>query len=168
MAQDLEVLEEKYEEIMTLYDLADELAATVDVKLVEKPEKQFKLVEPLIEQLGDSADVLTEEFINLAEGQSPQMSKNNIESALRKVYAAIDDYFKLAKTGAKRAGSKIANIADTVVYKIKEELERVIVIFLDFVRLSLETVMHKKELEELRRKEVFVAFQLHEAAQQQP
>lgn len=168
MAQNLEILEEKYEEIMRLYDLADELAATVDESRVEDPEQQFKLVEPLIEQLGDSTDILTEEFINLAEGQAPNKSRPNIESALRKVYAAIDDYFKAVRAGARRTRKKVANIADTVVYKIKEELERVIVIFLEFVRLSLETVMHKKEFEELRRKETMVAFQLHEAAQQQP
>jgi hypothetical protein len=168
MAKTLQELEEKYGEIMHLYDLADDLAATVDEKFVDDLEQQFLLVEPLIDQLGESTDVLTEEFINLAEGKPEQLSRPNIESALRKVYAAIDNYFMMAGAKLKQTVKSVRNIADPIVHKIKEELERVIVIFMEFVKLSLDTVMHKKELEELRRKEKLVAFQLHEVAQQQP
>ncbi len=168
MAQDLEKLEEQYEEIMGLYDLADDLANTVDGRFVDNPEQQFYLVEPLIEKLGESADELTEEFVNLAEGKAPSKSKVKVESALRKIYAAIDDYYVRAHGELKRVSNDAINIADAIVQKIKDKLERVIVIFLEFVKLSLDTVMHKQQFEELKRRQTHIAFQLHEAAQQQP
>lgn len=168
MTQNLASLEEKYEEIMKLYDLADELAETVDGRFVENPERQFHLVEPLIETIGESTDELTEEFVNLAEGKKPQQSKIRIETALRKIYHALDDYTLRAHGGLRKAGKRASNIADAIVQKIKDELERIIVIFMDFVKLSLDTVMHKQELDELKRKQARVALQMHEATQQQP
>ena len=168
MAHSIEELEEKYEEIMVLYDLADELATTVDSRIVENPQFQFDLVEPLIEQLGESTDELTEEFIALAEGKQSAKSKGKVEKALRKIYAALDDYNLKINKGVRKLSNKITNIADPIVKKIKEELERVIVIFLDFVTLSLDTVMQKQELEELKLRQTAVAFQLHEMSRQQP
>lgn len=168
MTDKLEELEEKYEVIMGLYDLADELAATVDSRIVEDPQSQFDLVEPLIEQVGISTDELTEEFINLAEGKPAHKSKVRVEKALRRIYAALDSYYLKLNKGTRVVSTAITNIADPIVKKIKEDVERVIVIFLDFVTLSLERVMHKQELEELKLRQTNVAIQLHQMAQQQP
>ncbi len=159
-------LEEKYEELMKLYDLADELAATVDSKFVENPEQQLKLVEPLIEQVGSSADDLTEEFINIAEGKIKRTTRSRIETAMRKVYNSLDEYAKTLQGGVYRVSGKIGNIADSIVAKIKEEMEQIIIIFLDFIQISLDRVMHKNEIEELKRRHTDIAFQLHQMSQQ--
>jgi hypothetical protein len=159
-------LEEKYDEIMKLYDLADELAATVDSNVVENPEAQLKLVEPIIEQLGGSADELTEEFINAAEGKIKRTTRNRVEASLRKIYNALDEYTMKAHGNAKLASARINNIADSIITKIKEELEKIVIIFLDFMQLSLDRVMHKNEYEELKRRHTEIAFQLHHMSQQ--
>lgn len=166
MAQDIRQLEEKYDQIMRLYDLADELAATVDSNFVDNPEAQLKLVEPVIEQLGASADELTEEFINVAEGKTKRTTRNRVEASLRKIYNVLDEYTRRVHGNARIASAKLGNIADTIVAKIKEELEKIIIIFLDFMQLSLDRVMHKNEYEEMKRRHTEVAFQLHQMSQQ--
>lgn len=157
---------QQYDEIMKLYDYADELAATVDNEFVDNSHNQLSLVEPLIVQLEESTDVLTDEFIHLAEDKDTKSSCSNIEKALRKIYTAIDDYsIKLHGNMKDKAGS-IKNIADAIVLKLKEKLEEVVVVFLHYTKLSLDRVMHKQELEEIKRNQQYVSFQLHNMSQQ--
>src|SRR5688572_4823949 len=79
-------LQEKYYDITELYDLSQELLDTVESEFVKQPKEQFALIEPLAEEVGDAADILTEEFIAFAEGKKKMRNKNRIEGALRKVY----------------------------------------------------------------------------------
>lgn len=159
-------LEEKYEELMKLYTYADELAATVDSRFVGNPEQQLRLVEPLIEQLGESGDELTEEFINIAEGKVKRSTKGRIETSLRRVYNALDEYASKLRNGVLDSSGSISNIADSIVAKIKEGMERIIIIFLDFIQISLDRIMHKNEIEELKRRHTDIAFTLHQMSQQ--
>jgi hypothetical protein len=159
-------LEEKYEEIMRLYDLADELLTTVESRFVENQDQQLKLVEPLVEDIGSAADELTEEFINIAEGKIKRSTRSRIETALRKVYMSLDEYARKLHGGVYRVSGKAGNIADAVIAKIKEEMDRIIIIFLDFIQISLDRVMHRNEIEELKRRHTDIAFQLHNMSQQ--
>ena len=166
MSDTLEEYGQQYEEIMKLYDYADELANTIDSKFAESAAKQLSLVEPLIAQLEESADVLTDEFIELARGETANSSRSRIEKALRKVYTAIDDYTLKLHGSLKKKSKAFANVADAIILKIKEKMEVVIVSFLNFTQLSLDRVMHKHELEEIKRNQQHVFFQLHNQAQQ--
>ena len=163
--KDLQELEVKYEEIMQLYDLADALTDTVESEFVSKPEDQLALVAPLIEQIGESADVMTEEFVNLAQKKPTRKTRTRLETALRKLYNAVDGYYEKLGATSKASANALKNIAEPIVVKLKEKLEEIIVIFLDFVKMSLDRVMHKNELEELKRKR-HITFQLHDMAQQ--
>jgi hypothetical protein len=166
MTDQIEQYREQYEEIMTLYDCADELAATIESEFVDNAANQLGLVEPLIVQLEESADVLTEEFIQLADGQEPIQSRGKVEKALRKVYTAIDDYTMRLHGSLKRKKRGIKNIADAIILKIKEKMEEVVVAFLNFMQLSLDRVMQKSELDEIKRNQDHVFFQLHNMSQQ--
>lgn len=157
---------QQYNEIMALYDYADELASTVESGFVESPQDQLNLVKPLIEQIEESSDVLTEEFIEYAGGSAGKRARGRIEKALRKIYMAIDDYTLRLHGTLKTEARGISNIADSIIMKLKEKLEEVIVIFLQFTELSLDRMMHKAELEEMKRKQQHVFFQLHNMAQQ--
>ena len=55
--------EEKYHDITELYALADELL--VSVESASNPEMQLGLIERLVETLGESADVLGDEYLGL-------------------------------------------------------------------------------------------------------
>jgi hypothetical protein len=52
------------------------------------------------------------------------------------------------------------NIADPVVDKLQKHMEKIIVIFLNLLDLSLERIMHKNQIEELKRNEIQVAQRL--------
>ena len=159
-------LEAKYLELTTLYDLAEELVNTVESSLVSDPNSQLEIVEPLINDIGDATDILTQEFIYIAESKKnkTQMkaSKTNIESALRKMFAAINDYQGRVKNISKKAHGAIMNIADPVVAKIQRQVEMVVVVFLEFLQISLQSIMGKAELEALKVRDSRIALMMHE------
>lgn len=156
-------LKSRYDEITSMYDLAEELVSSVESEFVSNPDAQLMLVEPLVEQVGDSADQLSEEFINVAEGKG---NRTKIEGALRKLYLALEDYKK--RLGVENAPvQKLVNIADPIVDKIKRQAEKIITVFLEFIDLSLDRIMHKAEVEELKKREEKVASMLHQISQHQ-
>jgi hypothetical protein len=163
-------LESRYNDITVLYDFASELVETVESEFVDVPDRQWSLVEPLISEIGDATDVLTEEFIHVAEGVKKmtggKASKARIETALRRIYAAINDYRDRVKEGTTRAHDALLNIADPIVNKIQRQVEKVIVAFLDFVQLSLASIMNQNELSQLKAREARVALMMHTMAQQ--
>ncbi|MFW0777175.1 MAG: hypothetical protein ACN2B6_05605 [Rickettsiales bacterium] len=163
-----EALEAKYNEITELYDFAEELVSTVESQFVQDPEEQMAIVEPLINEVSDAADLLGEEFITIAEstkGKAQVANKTRIEGALRKVYMAIATYQKRVGKGAKSARDGINNIADPIVNKIQRQMEKVIGVFLEFVSLSLNNIMNKAEAEALRVRDTHIAMLLHQQAQ---
>ena len=162
-----EELQEKYYDITELYDLAQELIETVESEFVKQPKAQLKLVEPLAEEVGDAADVLTEEFIALADGKKKFRNKSRIEGALRKVYMAIEAYHQEVSASAGDLKTGFRNIADPIVKKIKRQMEVVIATFLEFVDLSLDRIMHKSEIENLKQRQEKIALMLHAASQGQ-
>lgn len=167
----LEELEARYNEITLLYDLAGELVETVESDFVASPEMQWSIVEPLINEIGDATDVLTEEYILAAEsvkrGIAGKASKSRIEGAMRRVYSALNEYRERVKNVTKQAYNAIENIADPVVNKIQRQVERIVVIFLDFVQLSLASIMNHSELSQLKAREARVALMMHAQVQQQ-
>lgn len=157
--------EAHYQEITVLYDFAEELVATVENPLVSDPDVQLALIEPLINDLGEATDVLSEEFINIAESRKRnvplKVRKGQVEAALRKIYLAMDEYRMRVSTRAAKSRDVIANVADGIVDRIHRQVEKIIVVFLDFVQLALDTVMHKHHLDLLRQRQAQVALALH-------
>lgn len=149
--------EQKYYDVTELFALSDDLLATVETAV--DPEAQLNLVAPLVEIIGESADLLTDEYIALCEGKKErkQMAKSRIEGALRKVYGALSEFSTQARDAK--------NAAHAVVKKIKRQLEQVIVNFLEFVALSLDRMMQKQDVEELKQRHASIALMLHTAAQ---
>lgn len=168
----IEDLENKYHEITALYDYAEELVATVESEFVKDPAQQLDMVEPLIHEIGDATDILAEEFVLIAEsasgkGKKGKASKSRIEAALRKIYSAVHDYQDRVKATGKKAAGAIKNIADPVVQKIQRQVEKVVVIFLEFMQISLMNLMGKAELEALKVRDARVALLMHQHAMAQ-
>jgi hypothetical protein len=154
-------LKKDYHEITTLFDITEDLAMTVESQFVANPDEQINLVEALIDSIGDSADVLTEEYINVLEKPvKHKNSKSRIEAALRKIFMAMDEYRQRVQDRGKRLANNMWNIADPVVDKLQKHMEKIIVIFLNLLDLSLERIMHKNQIEELKRNEIQVAQRL--------
>jgi hypothetical protein len=165
-AYSAEDFEAKYLDITQLYDLAEQLVSTVESPLVSNPDNQLDIVEPLINDIGDAVDVLTQEFIYVADSKknksAMKASKTNIESALRKLFVAINEYQVRVKDISKKAHGSIMNIADPVVQKIQRQVELVVVVFLEFLQISLQSIMGKAELEALKVRDSRIALMMHE------
>ena len=145
--------EQKYNDLTELYALSDDLLATIEASA--NPGAQFEVVAPLVEVIGESTDLLTEEYINLCEGKKDHKSKSRIEGALRKVYMALHDF------GVRVSDSK--NAATAIVKKIKRQLEQVISNFMEFLTLSLDRMMQKQDVEELKARHAHIALMLHQS-----
>ncbi|NET71434.1 MAG: hypothetical protein F6K62_11030 [Sphaerospermopsis sp. SIO1G2] len=155
MSTDISALETHYHQITELYDLADELVATVEDPRTRHPQQQLTLIEPLVEQIGESTDILCEEFILVAGKQEGggRSSTSSIEAAFRKIYVAIDNYKRALRRHAHQSVTGIKNIADAVVDRITRHVERVIAMMVAFVDLSLERIMQRQHLEDIRRRQ---------------
>lgn len=167
----IEDLEGRYNEVTVLYDLAGELVETVESQFIHNPEEQWSIVEPLINEIGEATDVLTEEFVHIAEGIRKGMpgkaSKARIETSLRRIYGALNEYRDRVRNVTKKAYKALENIADPIVQKIQRQLERIVVIFLEFIQLSLVSIMNQAELSQLKAREARVALMMHQVSQQQ-
>ncbi len=164
----LEDLEHRYSEVTKLYDMAEEVLSTVESKLVAAPEEQLAVVEPLVNEVADAVDVLAEEFMLIAESKknktTMRASKKNIEGALRRVFNAITDYNARVASATKKAHGSIMNIADPLVKKLRRQVEQVVVVFLEFIQISLQSIMNKHELDALKQRDSRIALMMHQMA----
>ena len=159
----LSELEQHHQDITALFDMAEELVATVESKFASDPNAQLLIVESLATEVADAADILSEEFIAVVEAHDkPKTGRKRVEMAFRKIFSAISDYNARVKAVAKVNASTIKNIADPIVEKIKRHAEQLVAIFVDFVDLSLERIMHKSEIDELRQRDAKIALMLHQ------
>lgn len=156
--QKMDEWEQKYLDVTELYALADDLIATVPS--AADPQAQLDLLEALVETIGESADVLSEEYINLCQGKkdSKSTAKSRIEGALRKTYMAINEFSSRARDAR--------NAAHAIVKKVKRQLEQVISNFMEFVTLSLDRMMQKQDMEELKARHAHIALMLFSSQQQ--
>ncbi len=158
----------KHQSITELYDLADDLLASVESHFVSDQEAQLQLIEPLVNDIGDAADILSEEFIYIASSNNNsggrKANKSRIENALRRVYNSLAVYHDKVKESARKTKGMLKNIADTVVRKIERHLEEIVVLFMEFVQISLSSIMHKQQLEAVKANNSKIALMMHHHA----
>lgn len=156
----------KYQDISVLYDYADELISVVEDVATENPQAHLSLLEPLVNEIADSTDILTEEFILVAESKKPRassrFSKKRIENALRRVWVAVGDYNESAKSFVGQNGGKLAVAVVKIVEKIQAQLDRVVEIFLELINISLQSIMGKTEMDSLRQRNSRIAIMMHQ------
>lgn len=87
-----QILQDTYNQLLSFYDLAEELIDTVEHQGLESPLSQFDFIEPLVERVEEATDVLTEEYRYFAEsGKEPsQARKDRIENALGNIFDVLN------------------------------------------------------------------------------
>jgi len=90
-----------------------------------------------------------------------------VETALRKIYVSVTEYQAKVCATSKSATSALKNIADPIVAKIQRQVEQVVAIFLEFVNISLYSIMNKAEVEALRVRDTRIAMMMHQQAMSQ-
>lgn len=156
--QQMNIWEQKYYDITELFALNEELLQTVEK--AADPEAQLAMVAPLAEVIAESADLLTEEYIGLCDHkptEKKRSAKSRIEAGLRRIYVALHEFETRVQD--------TKNVALLVVKKIKRQMELVVSHFIDFLRLSLDRVMQKNDIEELRARHANIALMLHQIGQ---
>lgn len=156
LKQQMNIWEQKYHDIMELYRLNEELLATVET--AADPEAQFALVEPLVETVGATSDVLTEEYIAFCDAgpmdakRDKTRSGRRVEMALRNVYSAMREFHARVRDQK--------NAALMVVKKLKRQLEQVIAHFVEFTTLNLDRMMQKQDVEDIKTRHANIALML--------
>lgn len=160
-------LEQRYNDITELFAISDDLASTVDNTFIRDHAAQMKLVEPLINTVADAADELSEEFIALCEGKTKKQtsSKSRIETSLRKIYIAMHEYAARVERVGQNAVGNIRNLADPIVEKLKRQMEVIVANFMEMLSLSLERIMQKHDIEELKERQIRISLMLHAQTQ---
>ena len=160
----IDKLEQDYHEITELFQLADDLIMTTEHEAITDKDAQIDLVEPVVSAIVESTDTLSDEFFVQVEGGKPsrkKASKGRIENALRKMYMAISEYSQHIA----EVNDTVKRVTDPIVTRIKRQLEVVVATLVQFVQLSLDLIMQKHDIEELRQRQDRIASMLQHAAQ---
>lgn len=156
----------KYQDITALYDHADELINSVQDSTIKSNQNQLDKVELLVNEVADATDILAEEFILVAESQKPRgtskFSKKRIEGAIRCIFVAINSYNEKDNQIFNNSIIKISSITDKIVEKIQTQLDKIIVIFLELVNISLQSILSKVEMDALRVRNTHISVMMHQ------
>ncbi len=153
----------QYGAIVALFDHCDALADSLhEVDAAgEDADAQLLILAPLMSDVSAEADVLTEEYINIAEAQNNpaklKIAKTKVEASLRKVYLALDQYRLRVRQSARVA----AHAADALVAKLQEQVEEIVLVFASIIDLTINRLMQATQFDsfKLRHKEAMLAFQ---------
>lgn len=169
----LEEFKQNYFSIATLYDMAEELVDVVEQSGGQSTQAtrqaQIDILEPFVEDIGESTDILTEEFAAIAEhqGNPIKVRKGRVEGALRKLFSALDAMNSALTANSESFAADTLEAVGSICQRIRSKVEDVIGIFMEFVRLSLDRIMHKWEVEELRKRNERISYFLHQQQLQQ-
>jgi mRNA-degrading endonuclease HigB of HigAB toxin-antitoxin module len=156
----------RYNEITSMCDSAEELLSIVESSSAQNPQAHLDLIEPLINEIADSSDVLAEEFLLIAENNekrsSNKFSKKRIEAALRRIFVTLNEYQESAKLASKKIGNDAVKLTNAVVKKIKDQLDKVVAIFFEFAQISLQNIMNKAEIDALKARDSRIALMMHQ------
>ena len=162
-----DTMEEKqsdYAKITALFDDCDALADSIEAKDVADPEAQLVLLAPLISEVSEAADELTEEYVALMEGDRIRVkaAKNRSEASLRKIFMAIEAYKQRAQKHSKAALAR----ADKLVSRLQETVDKIILVFVRVLDISLARIMQNQQVEEFKRRHREIMFALHQLGMQ--
>lgn len=136
--------EDTYNEIMKFYDLAEELVDTIEDKRNPNPTHQLEVVEPLIEEIEQSTDVIAEEYRKFVKkgAQKPNLlSKKRIETALRNMFLAVKKCQISAServVGVKSALYTLTNALSSTLNKINKQINIVYTALKQRMQLDLK------------------------------
>lgn len=89
--EDMDKHGKTYNAIIGFYDLAEKLIDSVEHPDIKDPVSQLDFVEPIVKQLEEATDILSEEYRNfVTTGIKPGfLAKKKIEKAIRSINMAL-------------------------------------------------------------------------------
>ncbi len=158
--------EGNFKKIVSLYDVAEELLLTVEKQTEVNPEAQLELIEPIVETIEESADQLSTEYANLAVGAQGRKKINRkvVEAALRRIYQSVSEYNDRVKSIPEHPAKAIERIVSPVLSRLRGVMEEVVTFFMEVIEISLDKIMHRSEVEEMRKRNLRIAALMHQMA----
>ncbi len=159
-----------YDNIAVLCDHAEELLSTVENSAIADPQTHLELVEPLVNEIADASDILSEEFLLIAESKktrTSKFSKKRIEAALRRIFMTLNEYNQNIKQLSHKTTSIAGSITTPIIKKIQDQLDTVVAIFFEFIQISLQSIMNKAELDALKARNTRIAMMMHQFSMSQ-
>lgn len=88
--------EKTFQTILELYDVAESLLNAVEEQESDSPQESIDMIEPVIEQIVESADILADKYYRVIKEEQALSERDKflIETALKKAYFAIDNLEK--------------------------------------------------------------------------
>lgn len=155
-----------YRSILALYDVAQELVNTVEHPETVDIDTHLDMIEPIVEGVEESAEVLTTEYAHMTEGAkgAKKIKRKNVEGALRRFFAVIDEFKR--KSGDLHGATfvSVTKIVAPLVEKLREAGEQVVAIFMQVVEIALDQIMHKADVEAVKRRNQVIAAMMHQRA----
>lgn len=155
-----------YRTILSLYDVAQELVNTVEHPEAADLDTHLDMIEPVVECVEESAEVLTTEYAHLTEGTkgAKKIKRKNVESALRKFFAVLDEFKHKSADLKGPSFISITKIVAPVIEKLRAAGEQVVAIFMQVVDVALDQILHKSEIEAVKRRNQVIAAMMHQRA----
>jgi|GEM_PF-984876 len=148
----LEEKKEQYDTITVLYDVVDELTDGLEGLPLNVQGAVLDSAEPFLGELTNSTEVLADEYITISkEPASKKSSKGKIEKALRKIFMALEAFQQQMMELGNGVLSLLSTTIDPVLVKLKKQTEKILLIFMQMLEISLDRIIRKHEVDEFRR-----------------
>jgi hypothetical protein len=170
LAVKMNAKELKYHAIVGLYDLAERMIDGVHYANPSDAEEYLNLVEPVIQEIEDSTDRLSDLYMEILQEEERREHTHNaiaIESGLRKILINLKEFQKkIAKVE-----SSLRKVAENhlvpIISEIQERVENIVAIFIELVNISLTRIFSKYELETAKQRNTNIAMLVHKQNLQQ-
>ena len=141
--------EEEYHKITDMYDILEQIIETVQEAPAQSLESLIALMEPLLSEVGESVDVLSEEFLHILTHEYIRRTRRKrIHATLRRIYTAIEQYKQRAAEETRSITRSILSSINTLVQRLKRQTEVVVALFMHCLDLSLSAIMTPVQITE--------------------
>lgn len=161
--------EKNYEEIVSLYDVAEQIVEEADE---DENGSDAVLVDPLLKDMDFSINEFIESYIALVENEMKGREKGvrkkfqaKLEIAMRVMFTSMNEcYANIIKEEKRTHRKSLKILAGLISSSLRGQMHKVIGAFIGLVDLSTNKFMKKSDIEELEKRDKEIARQLNEAS----
>lgn len=140
-----------YRDIVELYDIAEEMAGTVEDHRALHQQEQMDILEPLVEEVISAADALSQQFCEYAEASDKEKAakKFKIRPVFQRVFKAVDECLSKLNGASAEVAENVTIVVLPAVERLMRHAERVFGRVLSIVERARDTVKKRKEFYEM-------------------
>lgn len=139
--------DEAYQEILVIYDIAEELADTPNHPLARFQDEQVAVVEPLVDEVLDAADDLSQGFCEFVQQPDKGKAANafNMRGAFQRMFKAVNRTISQIQEVGGEVGENLTATVVPSLEKLVRHTEKVFSRLVVLVSVTKETLTKKRE-----------------------